>query len=247
MTRYTMVVDLDRCQGCRACMEACKIENNTTEGVFWMYVFRLEEGEYPNTQQTYLPRPCQHCNNAPCVKVCPVGARYKREDGVVLTDSDRCIGCRYCELACPYGVNYFNWGKPKERYYGDWDDPDLQDVTAGAIPPWSNPDLAQPHGEEQRMVAGGGHQKGVMEKCTFCVQLVERGKPPACVATCPVGALRFGDRDDPDAPISRFIREHDHFRLLDELGTDPNVVYVGGQAPSDEAHEIELVHAGVER
>ena len=102
MTKYQMIVDLDRCQGCRACMEACKIENNTTEGNFWMYVFRLEEGVYPDAKLSFLPRPCQHCEDAPCVKVCPVGARFKRDDGLTLTDYERCIGCRYCELACPF-------------------------------------------------------------------------------------------------------------------------------------------------
>ena len=247
MTKYQMIVDLDRCQGCRACMEACKVENNTTEGNFWMYVFRLEEGEYPDARLSFLPRPCQHCENAPCVKVCPVGARFKREDGLTLTDPDRCIGCRYCELACPYGVNYFNWGKPEDRYYGDWDDPDLEPVTGGANPPWSNPALAQPQGEEQRMTAGGGHDKGVMEKCTFCVHRVERSELPACVETCPVEALQFGDADDEESPVSRYLREHSHFRLLDDLGTKPNVAYVGGQHPSDEVHEIELVDAEVKR
>ncbi len=247
MTKYQMIVDLDRCQGCRACMEACKVENNTTEGNFWMYVFRLEEGEYPDSRISFLPRPCQHCEDAPCVKVCPVGSRFKRDDGLTLTDSDRCIGCRYCEVACPYGVNYFNWGKPEERYYGTWDDPDLVPVTGGANPPWANPDLAHPQGEERRMTAGGGHHKGVMEKCTFCVHRVERGDQPACVATCPVGALHFGDVDEQESPITRFLREHEHFRLLDDLGTKPSVVYVGGQHPSDDAHEIETVKAGVEK
>ena len=245
MTKYAMAVDLDRCQGCRACMEACKIENNTTEAVFWMYVFRLEEGEFPDTKQTYLPRPCQHCDNAPCVKVCPVGARFKREDGIVLTDFERCIGCRYCELACPYGVNYFNWGKPEDHYYLDWDDPDLQAATGGAVPPYANPDLAVPQGEEQRMTAGGGHAKGVMEKCTFCVHRVDQGLLPACVTTCPVQALKFGDLDNAESPISIFLRDRESFRLLEEVGTEPNVFYVGGQPPSSEAREIEKVEAGV--
>jgi Fe-S-cluster-containing dehydrogenase component len=247
MTKYQMIVDLDRCQGCRACMEACKIENNTTEGTFWMYVFRLEEGVYPDAKLSFLPRPCQHCEDAPCVKVCPVGARYKRDDGLTLTDYERCIGCRYCELACPYGVNYFNWENPEDRTYGDWSDPDLEPITGGLNPPWTNPALAEPQGPEQRMTAGGGHHKGVMEKCTFCVHRVDRGEVPACVETCPVEALRFGDVDDEGSPISRYIREHDHFRLLDDLGTKPSVVYVGGQPPSDQVHEIELVKARVER
>ena len=133
MTKYQMVVDLDRCQGCRACMEACKVENNTTEGNFWMYVFRLEEGEYPDARLSFLPRPCQHCENAPCVKVCPVGARFKRDDGLTLTDPDRCIGCRYCELACPYGVNYFNWGEAERT----------ATTATGTIPIWS-PSRAAP-------------------------------------------------------------------------------------------------------
>ncbi len=248
MAKYAMVVDLERCQGCRACMEACKIENNTAESMFWMYVFRFEEGTYPDTRMSFLPRPCQHCDNAPCVKVCPTGARFKREDGIVLTDSDRCIGCRYCELACPYGVNYFNWQKPKDAYYSDaidWSDPDIQEVTLGAIPPYKNPALDTKWGSEQRRTAGGGHAKGVMEKCTFCVQRVEQGLQPACVDTCPVTALRFGDIEDPDTPISRFIRERETWHLLEETGTEPSVFYVGGKPPSHQYREVERPKARV--
>lgn len=242
MARYAMAVDLDRCQGCRACMEACKVENNTPSAVFWMYVFRFEHGEFPDTQVSFLPRPCQHCDNAPCVKVCPVGARYKREDGIVLTDYDRCIGCRYCEVACPYGVNYFNWRKPKEAWapYGiDFHDPDLVAATGGAVPSYKNPDHDQLHGPEQRRTSGSAHYKGVMEKCTFCVHRVEKGLQPACVDTCPVGALIFGDSEDPQSPVSRTLRERESFQLLEELGTKPSVHYVGGVAPDSHVHEIE--------
>ena len=149
MTRYAMAVDLDRCQGCRACVEACKIENNTPSSVFWMYVFRFEQGEYPDTQINFLPRPCQHCDNPPCAKVCPVGARFQRDDGIVLTDYERCIGCRYCEVACPYGVNFFNWRDPEEAfndYQVDFGDPDLAPVTGGVVPAYQNPDLELPQG-----------------------------------------------------------------------------------------------------
>ncbi len=245
MTKYAMVVDLNRCQGCRACMEACKVENNTAAGVFWMHVFRFEEGEFPDTRQSYLPRPCMHCDNAPCVKVCPVGARYKRADGLVLTDFERCIGCRYCELACPYGVNYFNWQAPEDSYFLDWDDPDIQAATGGAIPPYKNPDLAEPQGPESRMTAGGGHHKGVMEKCTFCVQRVSKGLLPACVSTCPVTALRFGDVEDSNSPVSKFLRANDHFRLLEETGTEPSVFYVGGKPPGSGTRQIETIEVGV--
>lgn len=241
MARYAMAIDLDRCQGCRGCMTACKVENNTVEGNFWMYVFRFEQGTYPDTEMGFLPRPCQHCDKAPCVKVCPVGARFKREDGLVLTDADRCIGCRYCELACPYGVNYFNWQKPENAQYAvvDWSDEDLEGVTGGMVPPYRNPDLDMLWGEEQRRTAGGGHAKGVVEKCTFCVHRVEKGLDPACVETCPTDALVFGDADDPDSPVSRYLQEKPTWTLLEDAGTKPRVSYVGGQHPSGEVTEIE--------
>jgi molybdopterin-containing oxidoreductase family iron-sulfur binding subunit len=241
MVKYAMAVDLDRCQGCRACMESCKVENNTVQGNFWMYVFRFEEGTYPNTEMSFLPRPCQHCDNAPCVKVCPVGARYKREDGIVLTDTDRCIGCRYCEVACPYGVNYFNWVEPKKAQYPvvNWEDEDLATVTSGAVPPYRNPDLDELQGPEQRHTAGGGHAKGVMEKCTFCVHRVDKGLDPACVATCPTNALIFGDTEDPDTPISRYLAEKRTWDLLEDAGTEPRVHYVGGSPPTHARVEIE--------
>lgn len=249
MTRYAMAVDLSRCQGCRACVEACKIENNTPSAVFWMHVFRLERGAYPNTEISFLPRPCQHCDNPPCAKVCPVGARFKREDGIVLTDYERCIGCRYCEVACPYGVNFFNWRHPEEAhaaYQLPFDDPDLETVTGGAVPAYRNPDHEQRHGDEQRLTSGSAHFKGVMEKCTFCVHRVEKGMVPACVDTCPVGALRFGDIEDEGGPITEFLRGKQQFRLLEELGTDPSVVYVGGTAPTHADREIERPLTGVQ-
>jgi len=247
MTKYAMAVDLERCQGCRGCMTACKVENNTVEGNFWMYVFRFEKGDYPNTEMSFLPRPCQHCDNAPCAKVCPVGARFKREDGLVLTDADRCIGCRYCELACPYGVNYFNWEKPEKAQYAivDWQDDSLEATTGGAVPPYKNPDLDQLWGAEQRRTAGGAHGKGIMEKCTFCVQRVEQGLQPACVETCPTNALVFGDVDDPNTPVSRYLSEKQTWQLLEDAGTKPSVFYVGGTPPGTEVTEIERPKATV--
>jgi molybdopterin-containing oxidoreductase family iron-sulfur binding subunit len=238
-----MVIDLDRCYGCRACMVACKVENNTPYSHFWMYVFRLEEGEYPNTEVTFLPRPCMHCDNAPCIKVCPVGARYKENAGFVGMDWDRCIGCRYCEVACPYGVNYFNWGDPKKNQYLDWDDPDLMAVTNGASPPYANPDLAGRYGGENRRIAGSNHRKGVEEKCTFCVHRVEKGLDPACVANCPAFALHFGDLDDPDSEVSKLLEGHSSFRLEEGFNTEPRVHYVGGSPPGPEVRQIESIKA----
>lgn len=240
MTHYAMTIDLDRCVGCRACMVACKVENNTPQSAFWMYVFRIEEGAFPDTRVRFMPRPCQHCDNAPCVKVCPVGARYKRDDGIVATDWDRCIGCRYCEVACPYGVNYFNYKDPKKEQYLDWADPDIAVATEGLKPGYANPDLKNKFGTEQRKIAGSNHVKGVIEKCTFCVQRVEKGQDPACVETCPVHALNFGDIENPESPASKELsrRSRDTFRLLEDWNTKPSVFYFGNQ-PSPEAREIE--------
>ena len=245
MPRYGMVIDLSRCFGCRACMVACKVENNTPGAHFWMYVFRLEEGEYPETRVRFMPRPCQHCDNAPCVKVCPVGARYKRADGLVAMDWKRCIGCRYCEVACPYGVNYFNWKHPEKNQYLDWESPAasaVRRVTKGAIPPYKNPDLERPM-SDGRYTAGGGHLKGVMEKCTFCVHRVEKGLKPACVANCPVHALHFGDLDDPDSEVSRLLATRPSFRLEEEYNTRPRVHYIGGSPPGSKTRQIEAVTA----
>ena len=252
MTRYGMVIDLSKCIGCRACLEACKVENNTPQAIFWMYVFRFESGDYPNTRTWFMPRPCMRCDNPPCVKVCPVAARFKRKDGLVLTDFDRCIGCRYCEVACPYGVNYFNWREPEKNQYLDWDDPELRKRFGGVVPPYKNPDHDKKYSEEkvgggglQRTVAGGGHYRGVMEKCTFCVHRLEKGLEPACVANCPTKALLFGDLDDPNSEVSQAIKNNPHFRLLEELGTEPRVYYINGQPPSDEEEQIEVVTARV--
>ncbi|KKM25432.1 hypothetical protein LCGC14_1595040 [marine sediment metagenome] len=245
MARYGMVIDLDRCMGCRACMEACKIENNTPMENFWMYVFRFEEEEYPQTYTWFMPRPCMHCDNAPCVKVCPVGARFKREDGLTATDWEHCIGCRYCAVACPYGVNDFNWRKPSQTFYLDWDDKDLEPVIQGEVPPYRNPDLDRPYGVEQRRIAGGGRYKGVVEKCTFCVHRIEKGLEPACVANCPVRALHFGDLDDPNSEVTQFLLERHPFQLLEELGTEPRVYYVGGHPPGADTRQIEEVKTRV--
>ena len=243
MTRYAMAIDLDRCYGCRACMVACKVENNTPAAHFWMYVFRLEEGEYPHADLSFLPRPCMHCNNAPCVKVCPVGARFKETNGITSMDWDRCIGCRYCEVACPYGVNYFNWQDPKENQYLDWSEPELIPLTAAASPPYANPDLAGRYGGSDRHIAGANHREGVMEKCTFCIHRVEAGKDPACVTNCPAFALTFGDLDDPESEISRLLGSRSSWQLEESFNTDPNVFYLGGTPPGEGVRQVDPIRA----
>ncbi len=246
MARYGMVIDLSRCMGCRSCVEACKVENNTGQNMFFMYVFRWENGDYPHVKMSYLPRPCMHCSNAPCVKVCPVGARHKREDGIVLTDYDRCIGCRICAVACPYGVNNFNWKKPSANQYYDWKHLEGEDTYgSGSIQdeikedalPYRNPDHDRLYGG--RLVSGSGHNSGIMEKCTFCVHRVDKGMLPACVANCPVKTLHFGDLDDPNSEVSHLLGHKPSFRLLDEVGTQPSVFYIGAPQPQLHANELQ--------
>src|SRR5450759_2956107 len=107
--RYGMAIDLKKCVGCMACTTACKAENQTRPGIFWNIVRDREFGEYPTLTRVFLPTPCMHCGNPPCVKVCPSGASHRREeDGIVLIDYEKCVGCRYCVEACPYGARYFN-------------------------------------------------------------------------------------------------------------------------------------------
>jgi molybdopterin-containing oxidoreductase family iron-sulfur binding subunit len=225
-------------------MEACKVENNTPQGIFWMHVFRFESGEYPDVQVNFMQRPCMHCENPPCTKICPTGARYQREDGLVATDYEKCTGVRYCHAVCPYGVNYFNWKDPSENSYLDLtasDADDLNEVTGGDVPPYKNPELEEPFGEEQLRIAGGGHKQGVIEKCTFCVHRVEKGLTTACANVCPVHAIIFGDLDDPESEVSRVIREKPAYRLREEWGTNPKVYYVGSSPLVSGARQIEKV------
>jgi Fe-S-cluster-containing dehydrogenase component len=213
--RLGMVIDLERCDGCLICVEACRQENGLPDGVLWPFVFAYQEPD--NIDTSFLVRLCQHCSRAPCVMVCPTAARHRRpSDGLVLTDYDVCIGCRYCQVACPYGANYFQWGDP-EANGGRFDDPQR---------------------DARGMSVSGNPPKGVMGKCTFCPirqDDPERRGTAACADACPMDALHIGDLNDPDSGPRRYLarrREENGgnlstFRLLEDLGTDPNIIYIG--------------------
>jgi Fe-S-cluster-containing dehydrogenase component len=220
-----MVIDLEHCDGCLFCVAACKQDNGLSDGTHWIYVLAYEEPDHKG-QVNLLPRLCQHCTNAPCVKVCPSTARHRREDGLVLTDYDLCIGCRYCQVSCPYGVNYFQWGDPKT--YGGTYNGERRDARGRAVV--------------------GDPPRGMMGKCTFCPRKQdtqhERGTT-ACAAACPHGVLHYGDLNDPNSAPNRYLakrREENGgriqtFRMLDDLGTKPNVIYIG-TPPSRNAKEV---------
>jgi dimethyl sulfoxide reductase iron-sulfur subunit len=200
-----MVIDLARCVGCQTCAIQCKLENNVGMGQAWNRILTVggtkldtPKGTFPDLELYYLPLACQHCEDPPCVKVCPVGCCYQRADGLVLIKWERCIGCRYCVAACPYsGVRTFNWGDPKHV-------PDFQ-VGDADVPP---------------------RERGVTEKCTFCFQRVDKGLDPACVVTCPARARFFGDIDDPQSQVSKLIKERSGYQLQPEIGTDPKVYFL---------------------
>jgi len=223
VARWGMVIDLDKCTGCQACVVACKVENNTPFAVpeeaargrtiAWMDVITTIEGDYPNVRVRYVPRPCMQCDNPPCTKVCPVGATYRNPEGLVAQIYPRCIGCRYCTNNCPYTVKYFNWYRP------EWP----QEMQSAL-----NPDVSI-------------RPKGVVEKCTFCHHRLQRAREearaegrevqegdyvPACVESCPSKAMYFGDLDDPNSTVAHLAESARAFRLMEELGTEPKVYYL---------------------
>jgi len=177
--RYGMVIDLKKCVGCNACSVACKAENIPEKEYWWHKVFEIEKGKFPHVTKHYLPRPCFHCKNPACVTVCPSNASYRCEKtGLVLLKREKCIGCKYCMVACPYGV----------RIYDD--------------------------------------EEGVVTKCTFCYQRLEKYNVPACVKTCIGNARYFGDLDDPNSEVSKLIARKRASVLLPEQGTEPSVYYI---------------------
>ncbi len=206
MTRHAMVIDLKRCTGCFACVMACKVEHQTPPKVFWAKVLRSERGKYPVVTRQPIPVLCMHCKEPECEKVCPTGATKKREDGIVIVDNKVCVGCRYCVVACPYGARYF---VPKWTDYFTGKDQPSSKYAEYARKKW----LAE-------------NDKGVVTKCTFCVERVEKGRKPACVEACPAEARTFGDLDDPSSEVSQLIKRRKGFRLQEEQGTEPSVYYL---------------------
>ncbi len=218
-TLFGYALDISRCIGCRKCVYACVAENNQTISpqLHWIEVLEMEKEKgvdfmdsnlyyehetVPYEGHFYLPVACQQCKNPPCVKSCPVSATWTTEDGIVVVDYNWCIGCRCCMAACPYGARHYNWGKVE---------------------------LAADHiNTDTHYLGNRPRYKGAVEKCTFCIQRVRKGRYPACVEVCPVGARKFGNLLDPESEI-RYILENKRVLLLkEELNTQPKFYYFYG-------------------
>lgn len=201
--KLAMILDKRRCYACHGCAVACKVSNGTPPGTFWTKTLTEEIGTFPDAHMEYLPLMCNHCDNAPCIDVCPTGASHKREDGTVQITLEECIGCQLCMEACPYDARYFS-DKEAPTY---WAETGKQDIY-----------------EEYRFKE---HPEGTVNKCTFCEPRREKGLPPACVATCAGVARIFGDLDDPESEISKMFKQYNPKPYKPEEGTEPRVFYIG--------------------
>ncbi len=225
MSRWGMVIDLDRCTACQACTVACQAENNIPfaspedaakgRAILWNQVVPFHEEAHGRTAVRYIPMPCMQCDDSPCSKMCPVHATYRNPEGIVAQIWNRCIGCRYCTVACPYTRRFFNWSEPS----------------------W--PEVMQRQMNPEVSV----RPRGVVEKCTFCIQRLRKVKEqarrenrsvrddevvrlPACCETCPAEARTFGDLDDPNSTVAKQAASRRAFRLQEDLGTHPKVYYL---------------------
>jgi len=216
---FGYALDLSRCIGCRRCVHACVEEINQSRSpeIQWIRVLEMNKEKgvdfadanpyydpelVPREGHFYVPMACQQCRNAPCVKSCPVGATYQEPDGIVVVDYDWCIGCRCCMAACPYGARRFNFAEPM-------------------LP-------AEQMNPKTHYLGNRPRMKGVVEKCTFCIQRVRNGRYPACVEVCPVGARKFGNLLDPNSEVRYVIENKRVFVLKAELNTQPRFFYFYG-------------------
>ena len=227
-TRLAMVIDLQRCVGCGACIIACKSENNIKQDVVWASRISRTVGQFPNVRYEYIPTLCNHCERAPCVDGCPTTAMHKAGGNITMHDPDKCIGCRYCIINCPYGVIHFNeeeehlfWHDDKPLVAGGTPSPaEVSQKVGGRVLPYYNP------ARELSKSGTGIRRRGIVEKCTFCDHRVVKGELPYCVEACPANARVFGDLNDPNSEVNQILGKFSSWRLKEDLGTMPKVFYV---------------------
>jgi Fe-S-cluster-containing dehydrogenase component len=213
--KFVMVVDLAKCKNARKCVTACQKMHHVPEDKEWLSVKLMQDSE--EAAPYWFPKTCFHCDNPPCVKVCPVDATFKRSDGLVLIDNERCIGCKFCMAACPYSTRVFNWGEPEVS-------PELASISY-------SPETSVPS------------KVGTVEKCDFCPDMVREGKLPDCVTACPNGVFYFGDENedvvtngDETIRFSQILAERGGYRYAEDLGTKPRVYYL---PPRDRIFPVE--------
>ena len=227
-------LNLSRCIGCRKCVHACVAENNQSRApeIQYIRVLEMEKGsidvetsdhhydepQVPNPDKYYMPVQCHQCAKPPCVKVCPVEATWQEDDGIVVIDYDWCIGCRYCEAACPYWARRFNFAEPE--------------IPAGEI----NPNMAY--------LSNRPRQKGVMEKCTYCLHRTRVGLLPACLEVCPTGSRKFGNVLDPESEVAYILKHKRVYVLKEDVGTLPRFFYYFDERGSRYAEPIAPVDVG---
>jgi molybdopterin-containing oxidoreductase family iron-sulfur binding subunit len=202
--KFVMVIDLAKCKNARKCVEGCQKGHNLDYHEEFMKVQLIQNNE--ESDPYWFPKPCFHCDEPPCVTVCPTGATFKRDDGIVLIDNERCIGCKFCMTSCPYSAREFNWG-PKDKFE----------------------DKSQPYSPETQVPAA----EGTVMKCDFCPDLLRQGKLPYCAQSCPMGVIYFGDKNEDivtngeeTVRFSQLINDRGGYRHLEHLGTKPNVYYL---------------------
>ena len=205
--RWVMVIDLSKCRNARKCMSACQEAHHLRPEQHHINVLKMQET--PNTQPFYMPKPCMHCDNPPCTAVCPVDATFKRQDGIVLIDNERCIGCRFCVAACPYSARVFHWQEP---LFAEQDKDLIYDV-------------------EQNVP----QRRGTITKCLFSADKLREGNMPSCVSACPNGVYYFGDENEDvvtngttkeSVRFRKLLAENGGYTLMPELGTKPRVYYL---------------------
>ncbi len=213
--RWGMAIELKRCVGCYECVLACKAEHFLPPDIFWNRVLIGESGKYPAVTKLIYNVRCNQCADPVCVKVCPTGATQQREDGIVWVDEDKCVGCRYCMVVCPYQMRSMYENGNSEYFPG-------QGLTE--------------HEKIGRILYP--HQPGVVQKCVFCKERIDAGlaqgltpgvdreATPACVISCPTKAIHFGDLDDPYSEINRIIKEKKGHQFHPEYGTNPSIYYI---------------------
>ncbi|HEX6914492.1 MAG TPA: 4Fe-4S dicluster domain-containing protein [Chitinophagaceae bacterium] len=203
--KFVMVIDLSRCKNLKKCQQACAHMHHVDTGQNWVKVYPMQDAEH--TAPYWQPTTCMHCDEPPCVKVCPVDATFKRQDGIVAIDSDRCVGCRFCMAACPYSSRVFNWEKP-------------------ALPE----EIAKLDYSPETSVP---QKKGTVGKCDFCPDMIRKGELPHCVTACPNGVFFFGNMNEDSVSngsetfrFSDLVRDKAGYRLMEDLGTKPSVYYL---------------------